>query len=73
MNDAMVQYAIYDHPDDYPDSFVVREWRVLPGEIQPGPAQLANSLEEARGLIPAGKERLPDFPGDDPKIVEVWG
>lgn len=72
MNDKLVQYAIYEKPVDYPDSFVVRQWEISAGEVSPGPAQLADSLEGARALIPAGAQLLPDFEGDDPKIVEVW-
>jgi hypothetical protein len=66
------QYSIYDHPDDYPDGFVVREWLVTAGDVQAGTASTAASLEEARKLIPAGAERTDRAPSDDPKIVETW-
>lgn len=66
------QYAIYDYPTDFPDSFVMREWLVDGDKVTPGDARTARTLEEARALIPEGAERLPDFSGDDPKIIEVW-
>jgi len=72
VNEAMIQYAIYDHPTDYPDSFVVREWKVTGDQVEAGPAQPVGTLEEAHALIPDGAQLLPDFEGDDPKIIEVW-
>jgi hypothetical protein len=69
----MSQYAIYDHPTDFPDSFVVREWKVSGAGVEAGSAQTADSLEQARALVPPGLQLLPDFEDDDPKIVEVWG
>jgi hypothetical protein len=71
------QWVIYDHPKDYPDNFVVRHWTIhlRIGNARLVPDQdclLANSLEEARGLIPFGFVRTPPFLGDDPVIVEVW-
>jgi hypothetical protein len=66
------QYAIYDHPDDYPDSFVVREWLVSAGEVQVGEAQTAATLEEARALIPVGARLVEGPDPSEPKIIEVW-
>lgn len=72
MSETILQYAIYDHPIDFPDSFVVREWKVSAEGVEAGPAQLADTLDEAHALIPDGAHLLPDFQGDDPKIIEVW-
>lgn len=72
----MRQFVVYDHPLDHPDFFIVREWRIGPGWIQP----------DARGygFLELGKARAwiqQEFPGavmlsrdprDDPKILEVW-
>jgi hypothetical protein len=67
-------YVVYDHPYDYPDCFVVREWFSLPsGQLVPGKrVMLASTLEEARQFIPGecicfGRTDL-----DDEKIVETW-
>ena len=73
-NDAISLYVIYDHPSDYPDHYVVREWRVPPG----GPVQvnqdcwLAGSLELAREFVPGGHCNIGRQEEDDPKIAEVW-
>lgn len=66
-------YAIYDHPKDYPNNFVVRKW--VPGcgivyaSLKP---VLAGSLEAARAALPKGLTQLPPHPDDDPVLVEVW-
>ena len=65
-------YAIYDHPTDYPDNWVVRELDVGAGTVGFGEAQLADSLEEARGLLPAGAELAQEGDPTDPNIAEVW-
>jgi hypothetical protein len=70
--DPLKQYAIYDHPIDYPDSFVVREWLVRPGEVDVGDARIAATLEEARAMIPAGATLVEAGDFGDPKIIEVW-
>jgi hypothetical protein len=74
MNDTRItNYAIFDHPDDYPDSWVVREFYASAGGVEPGPAQTANSLEEARALLPEGVTKVSDHGiGDPPHLVEVW-
>lgn len=73
---AMRQFVIYDHPADAPEHFVVREWNIGQGWIQPASqAQGFRELEKARawlhqehpGLVMIGRS-----PGDDPKILEVW-
>lgn len=69
-------WAIYDHPTDYPDAFVVRPWRLKPGPDggwhEPGYAYPAGSLTEARAHLPSGLTKLPRLPYDDPAILEVW-
>jgi hypothetical protein len=73
IENTISQYAIYDHPRDYPDHFVVREWRAIDG--QPVPSEdcwLAQTLEDARALIPSGFYCIGRWAGDDPVIVEVW-
>jgi len=74
MEQIFWQWAIYDHPKDYPDNFVARRWR-LGDRGEPIPDQechVANSLEEARRFIPAGLVRILPLPGEDPVIVEAW-
>ena len=66
-------FSIYDHPLDYPDKWAVRRWIIsTKGGEKSAELGLADSLEEARSLVPQGKVRVPRFAEDDPKIVEVW-
>lgn len=70
---VMSQFVIYDHPSDYPDHFVVRRWDIMPDSLKPDQeCKIANSLVEARSLVPHGYHRLPRAKNDDPKIVEIW-
>jgi len=70
-------FAIYDHPRDYPDCFVVRAMETA-GDIPPWcvvfmmEAKFADTLEAARGLLPGGLVKVGPSPGDDPVIAEVW-
>lgn len=62
-------WAIYDHPKDYPNHWVVRCWYGLVPEIG---AMLCSSLEEARELVPKDAIKLGTLPGEDPAIAETW-
>jgi hypothetical protein len=76
--DGIVQqtgFAIYDHPLDYPEGFVVRRWWVIRGNPDPVPdvvPRFAKNIEEARAWIPQGFVRLERMPGDDLSIFETW-
>jgi len=65
-------WVIYDHPDDYPESFVVRSQVPHSGGTDFGEPLFANTLEEARALIPWGCTRFPRSPDDVPCLVECW-
>jgi hypothetical protein len=70
-------YAIYAQPKDYPTKFVVWIHRVILGEKRlwtesDKDCSLADSLEEARRLLPPGLHNLGRAPEDDPVIAEVW-
>jgi hypothetical protein len=73
-------FCIYDHPVDYPDYFLVRQWDIYEGILEPIPNEhrLANSLPEARELAvsalsgPGGVVRIDRDLIDDPYIVETW-
>jgi hypothetical protein len=67
--DTLSIYVVYDHPKDYPDSFVVREWHYNTPTMN---VQTAPTLAEARQLIPFGLVRLHRSEGDDHTIVETW-
>lgn len=75
---VMRQYAIYDHPKDFPNHWVVRGWEVIDGMLKPQPDAepiLCKSIEEARNhirnLVPYALLITIDDP--DPHLVEVWG
>jgi hypothetical protein len=71
--DAVTMFVIYDHPSDYPESFVVRQWVVSGDHVLVSPvAQLAETIEAARAKIPLGRVKLKRTPDDDPVILEVW-
>lgn len=65
-------WIIYRHPRDYPDHYVVRAWSLPHAVPEPGPLQVANTLDQARELIPPGQVRLDRDPADDPVVAEVW-
>jgi hypothetical protein len=70
---ALKQYAIYEHPDDHPEGYVLREWLILPGQTLPGDSHKVATLEAARALLPAGVSKVSQGPEPDaPKLVEVW-
>jgi hypothetical protein len=73
--EVLRQFAIYDHPTDYPDHWIVRTWYVTDNGIKPDPsAVLCRSVERARHHIQ--KERpgaiLIDANDPDPNLYEVW-
>jgi hypothetical protein len=74
MSDHLVNWVIYERPSDYPDKFVVRRWELRGTEeiVPDQECRLADSLEEARGLIPDGLYCVGRFAQDDPCIVECW-
>jgi hypothetical protein len=74
-------YTIYDHPKDYPASWVVRRSYVPPATPEAEgfetlmdlhPWATCGSLEEARASVPDGSARLEPHPDDDPVIKEIW-
>jgi hypothetical protein len=74
--DMVSGWTVYDHPKDYPNTFVARFFVCRHGDPEPLPTDnhiVSPTLEDIRtimrsaGLVPI--RRLDD---DDPKIVEVW-
>ena len=69
MENSLQMYVIYEHPSDYPNSYVLRLFR----DGTPTPLHVvADSLEGVRQFIPAGLVRIPREGADDPVIVESW-
>ena len=69
----MKQYVIYKHPKDFPNSYVVRTFEIVPKEVKPTDQfAVAKTLKELRALIPPQCIAIARDPTDDPCIVEVW-
>lgn len=62
-------WVVYDHPNDYPASFVARRWL---GDKPTGKVLFASELNDLRTLLPAGLCQIVRYPDDDPVIVESW-
>lgn len=66
-------WVIYDHPSDYPSSFVVRrQWAGNGKVFADAKCFLCQSLEAARAVVPPGLHCIARDPADDPVIVETW-
>jgi hypothetical protein len=63
-------FAIYAHPADYPDGFVVRRWFGFHPELRP--YAVSGTLEEARAKLPPGLSNIGREDNDDPVLAEVW-
>lgn len=74
MTVVVKQYTIYDHPRDAPEHWVVREWGIVRGSHPiPGTMWLADSLEDARKIVPPEADIcLTRDIRDHPTIVETW-
>lgn len=62
-------YTIFKQPRDFPNPFVVRRFEFTNPTAD---VYEADTLENARLLLPPGLALIPHFPDDDPNIVEVW-
>lgn len=76
MSGSLSTWTIYDHPSDFPDNYVVREFRIQAGSDPIlGQAHLFLTLAEARDalqqLAPSAY-CLARQPEDDPTVVETW-
>lgn len=63
-------WVVYDHPTDWPDYFVAREWI---GEQPGNMVTLERDLDRLRDrLRRMGLTRLERNEEDDPVILETW-
>ena len=77
-NSAACMWVIYDHPVEYPEYYVARQW-VLgqgPDAGKYGPTDaliLDKDLTSLRQKVSSGgRIMIPRDPSDDPVILEVW-
>ena len=73
-NKSLVMWTIYDHPRDYPDSFVARKFLIAGGAPTPtSEIILSTSLDKLRAImVGRGLSCITRSPGDDPVVVETW-
>lgn len=67
-------YVVYKNPSDYPGKFVTRAQYVYGRQvhIDPLPAIVSDTLEDARSIIPRTCFKLDRHPQDEPQILETW-
>lgn len=70
----LTAYTIYDHPSDFPNSFVVRRFVVRGPDPEPDalPYAVGPTLAAVRRRLPPGLYRLRRSAADEPQIVETW-
>jgi hypothetical protein len=73
-SDPLFMWTVYDHPRDFPNSFVARLWRIEAGKTTPTDTIMVfPTLKMIRErMMDAGLTRIRRFEHDDPNIVEVW-
>jgi hypothetical protein len=71
---TLEMYTIYEHPRDYPRSFVVRRSHLegAAAFVDLLPYALSPHLDGARHVIPEGLVNMGRDVDDDPVIVETW-
>lgn len=72
--DNLTGWTIYQHPEDYPKHYAVRQWWLTTqgNLVYRATAVLCETIEEAREQIPQGAILFPREDGDDPVIAETW-
>jgi hypothetical protein len=71
---SLSMWTIYDHPSDYPNTYIARRAEIGRGVIvHTTDTILDQDLEKLRAQLSLrGLVCLTRDPGDDPKIIEVW-
>ncbi len=73
-NDPISVWTVQEHPNDYPESFVARLFRVWHGKVEDtGSIVVSPDLETLRVQLTEMRLcRLGSIPRGDGDIVEVW-
>ena len=68
---GLSMWVVYDHPRDYPNSYVARLWR---GETPTESVIICKDITVLREMLLAEMHlvRLDRMPNDEPQIMEVW-
>lgn len=74
VSNCLSMFVMYEHPKDFPQSYVVRQMILVSGLIfkLDEPTMVTDSLENARKSLPLGLYCLERTPWDDPVILETW-
>jgi hypothetical protein len=72
--ETLVQFTIYELPEDFPKHYVVRRCEIRKGGevVMTKLYRLGKTLDEARELVPSGLYCLTRHPQDPKAIVETW-
>jgi hypothetical protein len=67
-------WTIYDHPKDFPNTFVARRFETSAAGSRPtADIMISPTLDDLRDQLSArGLTAIHRSPEDDPKIVETW-
>ena len=66
-------FTIFENTSDHPGKFVVRSLPITAGGSIPSPdCKAFDLLEEARSIIPKGREKFSRSPKNDSCILESW-
>ena len=71
---AGIMVVLYDHPKDFPDSYVARAHFVGRGRHWPSSEIfiVRDTLAEVQAAIPGGMVKLNRSSADDPHIIEMY-
>jgi hypothetical protein len=73
MSGELSMWTIYDHPTDYPDCYVARQFLVGRETSITDNVLVSTDIDQLRQtLMNAGLTCLTRNESDDPKIVETW-
>ena len=66
-------WTVYDHPKDYPDSFVARRSEASrAGTVATSDVVTGDLTSIREAMVLCGLYRMQRAPADDRKIVETW-
>ncbi len=73
MSKCVTIWTVYQHPDDYPDWWVLRGYDLLPGALQRHRFFFTGrTLDEVRAKVPPATLCVGRQPADHPAIYECW-
>lgn len=69
----MIAWTIYDHPIDFPHTYVARKFELRDPPVPTGDFIVSPNLDALRGqLAGMGLMWFPRDEGDVPHIIETW-